>query len=51
VKELVKAGAKIDQPDKSDKTPIDYARNNKEIREVHFQSLFYINTKNIYFKN
>ncbi len=34
VKELVKAGAKVDQPDKSGKTPIDYARNNKEITEV-----------------
>jgi hypothetical protein len=34
VKELVKAGAKTDQPDKSDKTPTDYARNNKEIMKV-----------------
>ncbi len=34
VKELVKAGAKTDQPDKSGKTPIDCAKNNKEIIEV-----------------
>jgi len=34
VKELIKAGAKTDQPDKSGKTPIDHARNNKEITEV-----------------
>lgn len=34
VKELIKAGAKTDKPDKSGKTPIDYARNNKEITEV-----------------
>ncbi|QOD38533.1 ankyrin repeat domain-containing protein [Candidatus Wolbachia massiliensis] len=34
VKELVKAGAKTDQPDKSGKTPMDCAKNNKEIMEV-----------------
>lgn len=34
VEELVKAGANIEQKDKSGKTPMDYARNNKEIKEV-----------------
>ncbi|GFQ72440.1 ankyrin repeat domain protein [Trichonephila clavata] len=34
VEELVKAGANIEQKDKSGKTPIDYARNNKEIKEM-----------------
>ncbi|WP_264719179.1 ankyrin repeat domain-containing protein [Wolbachia endosymbiont (group A) of Lasioglossum morio] len=34
VEELVKAGANIEQKDKFGKTPMDYARNNKEIIEV-----------------
>nr|WP_264707644.1 ankyrin repeat domain-containing protein [Wolbachia endosymbiont (group A) of Acrocera orbiculus] len=34
IKELVKAGANVEQKDKYGKTPMDYARNNKEIKEV-----------------
>ncbi len=34
VEELVKAGGNVEQKDKFGKTPMDYARNNKEIKEV-----------------
>ncbi|WP_245611047.1 MULTISPECIES: ankyrin repeat domain-containing protein [unclassified Wolbachia] len=34
VEELVKAGAGVEQKDEFGKTPIDYAKNNKEIKEV-----------------
>ena len=34
VEELVKAGANVEQKDKFGKTAMDYARNNKEIKEV-----------------